>query len=36
MNDNARGAVRVEQGAKRVRVYLAGRLVADTRRPFLV
>jgi uncharacterized protein (DUF427 family) len=36
MNDNARGAVRVEQGAKRVRAYLAGRLVADTRRPFLV
>jgi uncharacterized protein (DUF427 family) len=36
MNDNARGTVRVEQGAKRVRVYLAGRLVADTRRPFLV
>ena len=36
MNDNARGKVRVEQGAKRVRVYLAGRLVADTRRPFLV
>jgi len=36
MNDNARGAVRVEQGAKRVRIYLAGRLVADTRRPFLV
>ena len=36
MNHDARGAVRVEQGAKRVRVYLAGRLVADTRRPFLV
>jgi len=36
MNDNARGTVRVEQGAKRVRAYLAGRLVADTRRPFLV
>src|SRR5215470_19455725 len=36
MNDNARGTVRVEQGAKRVRLYLAGRLVADTRRPFLV
>jgi len=36
MDKNARGSVRVEQGAKRVRVYLAGRLVADTRRPFLV
>lgn len=36
MNDNARGAVRVERGAKRVRAYLAGRMVADTRRPFLV
>jgi len=36
MNENARGAVRVEQGPKRVRCYLAGRLVADTRRPFLV
>ena len=36
MNSESRGSVRVEQGAKRVRVYLAGRLVADTRRPFLV
>jgi len=36
MDKNARGSVRVEQGPKRVRVYLAGRLVADTRRPFLV
>jgi uncharacterized protein (DUF427 family) len=36
MNEHARGAVRVEQGPKRVRCYLAGRLVADTRRPFLV
>jgi len=36
MEKNARGSVRVEQGAKRVRVYLGGRLVADTRRPFLV
>jgi uncharacterized protein (DUF427 family) len=36
MNKDTRGSVRVEQGAKRVRVYLAGRLVADTRRPFLV
>jgi uncharacterized protein (DUF427 family) len=32
----ARGAVRAEPGAKRVRAYLAGRLVADTRRPWLV
>jgi len=36
MDKDKRGSVRVEQGAKRVRVYLAGRLVADTRRPFLV
>ena len=36
MGENARGSVRVEQGAKRVRAYLAGRLVADTKRPFLV
>jgi uncharacterized protein (DUF427 family) len=36
MNEQSRGTVRVEQGAKRVRAYLAGRLVADTRRPFLV
>jgi len=36
MNSQSRGSVRVEQGAKRVRVYLAGRLVADTSRPFLV
>jgi uncharacterized protein (DUF427 family) len=36
MNKDTRGSVRVEQGSKRVRVYLAGRLVADTRRPFLV
>ena len=28
--------IRVEQGAKRVRAYLAGRLVADTTRPLLV
>jgi uncharacterized protein (DUF427 family) len=32
----ARGAVRAEPGAKRVRAYLAGRPVADTRRPWLV
>jgi uncharacterized protein (DUF427 family) len=36
MSQDARGAVRVELGAKRVRAYLAGRLVADTTRPFLV
>jgi uncharacterized protein (DUF427 family) len=36
MDENSRGSVRVEQGAKRVRAYLAGRLAADTRRPFLV
>jgi uncharacterized protein (DUF427 family) len=36
MDKESRGSVRVEQGAKRVRAYLAGRLVADTRRPFLV
>ncbi|HEY5396879.1 MAG TPA: DUF427 domain-containing protein [Trebonia sp.] len=36
MDKDTRGSVRVEQGAKRVRAYLAGRLVADTRRPFLV
>jgi len=32
----ARGRVRVETGAKRVRTYLAGGLVADTIRPLLV
>jgi uncharacterized protein (DUF427 family) len=36
MHEQSRGKVRVEQSAKRVRAYLAGRLVADTRRPFLV
>jgi uncharacterized protein (DUF427 family) len=36
MNENARGRVRVEPGAKRVRAYLAGRLVADTLHPVLV
>jgi uncharacterized protein (DUF427 family) len=36
MSESSRGSVRVEQGAKRVRAYLGGRLVADTRRPFLV
>jgi uncharacterized protein (DUF427 family) len=33
---SARGAVRVEQGAKWVRAYLGGELVADTIRPLLV
>jgi uncharacterized protein (DUF427 family) len=32
----ARGRVRVEHGHKRVRVYLAGEVVADTTRPLLV
>jgi uncharacterized protein (DUF427 family) len=36
MDENTRGTVRVEPSAKRVRVYLAGRLVADTRHPSLV
>src|ERR671935_3266662 len=30
------GRIRIEQGAKRVRVYLGGELVADTMRPLLV
>jgi len=33
---SARGTVRVEQGAKRVRAYLAGALVVDSIRPLLV
>ena len=33
---SARGRVRVEGGAKRVRAYLGGELVADTTRPLLV
>src|SRR5207244_6791193 len=36
MAGNERGRVRVEQGHKRVRAYLAGELVADTTRPLLV
>jgi len=36
MDVNSRGAVRVVPGSKRVRIYLAGRLVADTRHPSLV
>ena len=31
-----RGHVRVEHGAKRIRAYLGGSLVADTTRPLLV
>jgi len=33
---STRGRVRVEQGAKRIRAYLGGELVADTTRPLLV
>jgi uncharacterized protein (DUF427 family) len=36
MTESARGSVRVEPGPKRVRAYLNGELVADTRTPFLV
>jgi uncharacterized protein (DUF427 family) len=36
MDVNTRGTVRIESSAKRVRVYLAGRLVADSRHPSLV
>jgi uncharacterized protein (DUF427 family) len=36
MNESSRGSVKVEQGQKRIRVYLQGELVADTRKPFLV
>jgi uncharacterized protein (DUF427 family) len=36
MTHTSVAAVKVEQGRKRVRVYLAGELVADTRRPLLV
>jgi uncharacterized protein (DUF427 family) len=36
MSQSSRGSVKVEQGQKRVRVYLSGELVADTRTPFLV
>lgn len=38
MNDasNTRGRVRIEPGAKRVRAFLEGRLVADTLRPLYV
>jgi uncharacterized protein (DUF427 family) len=36
MSETARGRVRVEPGAKRVRAYLRGELVADTTTPWLV
>jgi uncharacterized protein (DUF427 family) len=36
MSESSRGSVRVEQGQKRVRIYLNNELVADTRSPFLV
>jgi len=36
MQETSRGTVRTEHSAKRVRCYLAGHLVADTRRPVLV
>jgi uncharacterized protein (DUF427 family) len=36
MDENKRGSVRVEPSPKRVRAYLAGHLVADTRQPSLV
>ncbi|MEU4706446.1 DUF427 domain-containing protein [Nocardia salmonicida] len=36
MTEDRRGLVRVETGQKRVRVYLHGKLVADTLRPLLV
>jgi uncharacterized protein (DUF427 family) len=36
MAENARGRVKVETGAKRVRLYLDNNLVADTLRPLLV
>jgi uncharacterized protein (DUF427 family) len=36
MQQKSHGTVRTEPGAKRVRVYLAGQLVADTRHPVLV
>jgi uncharacterized protein (DUF427 family) len=36
MAETARGRVRVEQGAKWVRAYVGGQVVADTRQPWLV
>src|SRR4051794_41053925 len=34
--DRARGRIRIEPGAKRVRAYLGGEVVADTTNPVLV
>lgn len=36
MSDKNRRRVRIEEGGKRIRVYLGGELVADTTRPLLV
>ena len=36
MSESSRGSVKVEPGQKRIRIYLGGDLVADTRKPFLV
>jgi uncharacterized protein (DUF427 family) len=36
MSETTRGRVRIEQGPKRVRLFLGGHLVADTLRPVLV
>src|ERR1700712_4089617 len=36
MGEQTRGRVRTEKGQKRVRAYLEGELVADTRSPLLV
>ena len=36
MTETSRGSVKIEPGRKRVRAYLSGELVADTRRPYLV
>ncbi len=36
VTEKSRGRVRVETGAKRIRVYLGGEVVADTTRPLLV
>lgn len=36
MSEQQRGTVRAERGAKRVRAYLGGEVVADTTRPMLV
>ena len=36
MTTTSRGRVRVEQGAKRVRIFLQGQLIADTTNPLYV